>query len=85
MAPEELERMIQERMGLVNKEEQAHHQQRMEVEQSHRQEMHEERFEQNKMEVEFSHQQQQQMDHFQPGPSMEQSKQQLIMKILKTS
>jgi hypothetical protein len=69
MAPEELERIIQERMGLVNKEQeqeelfekQRRQQMQMEMEMVQQQQhLQEERFEQNKMEVEFSHQQQQQ-------------------------
>lgn len=65
MAPEELEKMIQERMGLLNKEEEAAKEKKMEqskpTEQKQQQQpkIQEERFEQNKMEVEFSHQQQQ--------------------------
>jgi len=65
MAPEELEKLIQERMGLVQKEEEL----KKEAEKPKKddsmqqpqppQVIQEERFEQNKMEVEFSHQQQQ--------------------------
>jgi aspartate oxidase len=74
MAPEELERIIQERMGLVNKEQeqeelfekQRRQQMQMEMEMVQQQQhLQEERFEQNKMEVEFSHQQQQQQQHHQ--------------------
>merc|ERR1719500_1611157 len=67
MAPEELERMIQERMGLMNKEEEAAKQLKQEQSGSKQQQqkVHEERFDQNKMEVEFSRQQQQQQQHVQ--------------------
>jgi len=66
MAPEELEKMIQERMGLLNKEEEAAKQTNKPKEQQ-QPIIQEERFEQNKMEVEFSHQQQhvQQQQHAQ--------------------
>jgi len=62
MAPEELEKLIQERMGLLNKEEEAAKQKKMDQKHVAQQQaqVQEERFEQNKMEVEFSHQQQQQ-------------------------
>merc|ERR1719219_170048 len=53
--------MIQERMGLLNKEEEAAKGKKMEQSKPNEQQpkIQEERFEQNKMEVEFSHQQQQ--------------------------
>merc|ERR1712223_1873761 len=62
MAPEELEKLIQERMGLLNKEEEAAKQKKMDQKHVAQQQaqVQEERFEQNKMEVEFSHQQQHQ-------------------------
>ena len=67
MAPEELEALIQERMGLIEKEEQAKREamnpktesMNPKMESMMPQQIQEERFEQNKMEVEFSHQQQQ--------------------------
>lgn len=62
MAPEELEQLIQERMGLIEQEEAAKREamapKKNETSMAP-QPMQEERFEQNKMEVEFSHQQQQ--------------------------
>ena len=69
MAPEELEKLIQERMATLQPEVQpevkkqpkvAQEQQQAVVEQQQQQQMHEDRFEQNKMEVEFNQQQQQQ-------------------------
>ena len=62
MAPEELEALIQERMGLIEKEEQAQKEAMNPKTETliPQQQIQEERFEQNKMEVEFSHQQQQQ-------------------------
>jgi len=65
IAPEELEKMIQERMGLLTKEEEAAKGIKMEQSKPNEQQpkIQEERFEQNKMEVEFSHQQQQQQHH----------------------
>ncbi len=71
MGPEELERLIQERMGLVAKEEE---EQRLRHEQQLKQEQHqqqqqrvtqEERFDQNQMEVQFSQQQQVQQQQVQ--------------------
>lgn len=69
MAPEELEKLIQERMAILQPEPKPEvkkqppkpqEQQQAVVEQQQQQQMHEDRFEQNKMEVEFSQQQQQQ-------------------------
>ena len=68
MAPEDLEKLIQERMAALQPEKppevvkpkQQVQQQQAVVEQQQQQQMHEERFEQNKMEVEFNQQQQQQ-------------------------
>ena len=69
MAPEELEKLIQERMAILQPEPKPEvkkqppkpqEQQQAVVEQQQQQQMHEDRFEQNKMEVEFSQQQHQQ-------------------------
>jgi len=68
VAPEELEKMIQERMGLLSKDQEAAKQKTSNQTNGHQQQkIQEERFEQNKMEVEFSHQQQhvQQEQHVQ--------------------
>ena len=68
MAPEELEKLIQERMATLQPEVEpevkkqqpkvVQEQQQAVVEQQQQQQMHEDRFEQNKMEVEFNQQQQ---------------------------
>jgi len=80
MAPEELEKMIQERMGLINKEEDdAKMKKKMEQSKLNDQQkpnIQEERFEQNKMEVEFSHQQQQQQQQVQQQQHVEKHVQQ---------
>lgn len=73
MAPEELEKLIQERMGLLQAEEDAKKAKNAPASKPEvpvqQPQIIEERFEQNKMEVEFSHQQQQVQQQQQQEPS----------------